>query len=128
MVPRRFYPEKPERFTVQLAKIYEPGVTTSLAATQLGELYANFGPLSVVLLPLITTLILWLSESLTQEIEKRILVSTVVFLLLIWSARATFEDNFINLLFVLLLIWALRLEQGLCFPGRAGEALPLVSS
>jgi hypothetical protein len=128
MVPRRFYPEKPERFTVQLAKIYEPGATTSLAATQLGELYANFGAFSVVLLPLITTLILWLSESLTQEIEKRILMSAVVFLLLIWSARATFEDNFINFLLALLLIWGLRLGQGLCFPRRAEEALPLVSS
>lgn len=128
MVPRRFYPEKPERFAVQLAKIYEPGATTSLAATQLGELYANFGAFSVVLLPLITILILWLSESLTQEIEKRILLSTVVFLLLIWSARSTFEDNFINFLLTLLLIWGLRLGQGLCFPGRAGEALPLVSS
>jgi len=114
IVPRSLYPEKPERFTVRLANIYEPGETTSLAATQLGELYANFGVFSVVLLPLITALILLLSESLTQEIEKRILVSAVVFLLLIWSARATFEDNLINFLCTLLLIWGLRLGQGLC--------------
>jgi len=127
MVPRSFYPEKPERFTVHLAKIYEPGATTSLAATQLGELYANFGVLSVILLPLITTLILWLSESVTRQIEKRILVSAVVFLLLIWSARATFEDNLINFLFTLLLIWGLRLGQGLCPTEPPVKALAAVS-
>jgi oligosaccharide repeat unit polymerase len=127
LLPRKIFPEKPPGFAIQLANIYEPGETTSLAATQLGELYANFGVLSVVLLPLITVLTFVLSDELAQSIEKNILLSVVVFLVSIWSVRATFEDNFITFLVSMCLIWALRLEQGLCSKGPTIKVLVTAS-
>jgi hypothetical protein len=127
MVPRRFYPEKPPSFAEQLAIIYEPGEITSVAVTQLGELYANFGVLSVLLLPFVTVVILLLSEMLTRKIEKRVLLSGVLFLLSIWLARAAFVDNLITLIFGFVLIKALRLERGLCFKMRLTTTSPLVS-
>jgi len=111
-IPRRFYQDKAAGFSSQLAAIYEPG--TSLAATQLGELYANFGLFSVLLLPVITMLILSLSEKLTSEPNNHALLPAVTFLLSIWFARSSFDDNFITFVFVMLLLWVLRLEQGLC--------------
>ncbi len=114
-VPRRFYPQKPHNFTALIAHVYEPGEDTSLGTTQLGELHANFGILSVLLLPLFTILILLLSDKLLRNIGKYVLLSGLLFMLLIWTARTTFEDNFITFLFTVLLIKSLRLEQGLCY-------------
>jgi hypothetical protein len=100
MIPGELYPCKPLGFTSRLAAVYEPGAVTSLCATQLGELYANFGFLCGLLLPVITVLILMFSEKLKAGIQNRVLLSAVLFLLLMWCARFMFEDNFINCLFV----------------------------
>jgi membrane protein implicated in regulation of membrane protease activity len=118
VLPRRLYPNKPQNFPVLIAKLYEPGEVTSFTTTQLGELYANFGPLSVLLLPAITVLILLGSERLTRKIENHALLSAVLFVLLIWYSRSSFEDNFIIFLFTLLLIWGLNLERGLFLPAH----------
>jgi oligosaccharide repeat unit polymerase len=128
VLPKRLYPEKPAGFTVQLAKRYEPGEETSLGATQLGELYANFGLLSVLLLPSVTVFVLLLSARLARRLEEHALLSAVLFVLLIWCVRSTFADNFIAFLLALALISALRLERGLCLrnqPRPAPEALSL---
>lgn len=122
MVPRRVFPEKPPGFAVQIASLYEPGETTSFATTQLGELYANFGAISVVLLPLITLLTLWLTDKLMQQIEKHLFSSVLLFLLFLWSVRATFEESFITCLLAIFLIWGLRLARGLCYSGPAINA------
>lgn len=114
IVPRSLYPGKPQNFPVMLAQLYEPGQETSLGGTQLAELYANFGVLSVLLLPAITILILLLSEKLTQNIEKHVLLSAVLFLLFIWYARSSFEDNFITFVCAQCLLWSLKLERGMC--------------
>jgi len=127
-VPKRLYAEKPATFTVQLAKRYEPGGETSLGATQLGELYANFGVLSVLLLPAVTAFILLLSERLARRVEEHALLSVVLFVLLIWCVRSTFEDNFVAFVLALALIRALRLERGLCLTRQlrpAPDALSL---
>jgi oligosaccharide repeat unit polymerase len=127
MVPRWLFPEKPPGFAIQLAAIYEPGETTSLAATQLGELYANFGAISVVLLPLITLVISRLSDRLMLRIEKHVFLCVVLFLLFMWSVRATFEDNFITFLLATFLIWGLRLTRGLCSAGPPIKPLATAS-
>jgi hypothetical protein len=111
MVPRSLYPDKPKGFALHLAEIYEPNENTSFAATQLGELYANFGPVSVLLLPLLTLIVFFGSEWLTRRMDRLALTSSVVFLLLIWSARATLEDNFITFVLVTLLIRIFRFER-----------------
>jgi hypothetical protein len=122
VVPRRLYPNKPETFTVQLANRYEPGEETSLGATQLGELYANFGVLSVLFLPSVTVFILLLSEKLARRFEEHALLSVVLFVLLIWCVRSTFADNFVAFLLALALIRALRLEVGLFLPSQPRPA------
>jgi hypothetical protein len=122
VLPRRLYPNKPQNFPVLIARLYEPGEDTSFTTTQLGELYANFGALSVLLLPFITVLILLASERLARKLEKHLLLSAVLFMLFIWYARSSFEDNFITLLFVVFSIWALRLERGLSLPSQSSLA------
>jgi hypothetical protein len=118
VVPRMLYPDKPENYPVQIAKLYEPGEVTSLNTTQLGELYANFGVFAVLLLPLFTILILFLSTALTRKIKGHALLLTALFILFIWFARSSFEDNFIMFIFTAGLIWALRLQRGLYSAGN----------
>jgi oligosaccharide repeat unit polymerase len=128
LVPRALYPNKPENYPVQIAKLYEPGEVTSLGTTQLGELYANFGVFAVLLLPFITVLILLLSAKLARKSESNALLLAVLFLLLISLARTSFEDNFITFLFSMLLVWGLRLQSGFFF-GAQGQrsSVPLSS-
>jgi oligosaccharide repeat unit polymerase len=114
IVPRSLYPGKPQNFPVMMAQLYEPGQQTSLGGTQLAELYANFGVLSVLLLPAITVLILLLSERLTRNIEKHVLLSAVLFVLFIWYARSSFEDNFVTFVCAQFLMWSLKLGRGVC--------------
>ena len=127
MIPRHLFPQKPPTFANQMAIIYAPGETTSFDATELGELYANFGALSMLLLPFVTVLILHFSEKFTQEIEKHVLLSGMLFLVAIWFARTTFADNLLTLLFGWLLVRGLQLERGLCFPSRFRLASQFVS-
>ena len=115
MVPRSLYPSKPQNFPVLMAQLYEPGEETSLGGTQLAELYANFGVFSVLILPAITVLILLLSEKVIRNIERHVLLSAVLFVLCVWYARSSFEDNFVTFLMAQLLIWVLRLER-VCAP------------
>ncbi len=128
VIPRSMFPEKPHGFNLQLAEIYEPGSPTSFAATQLGELYANFGPASILLLPGLTLAILLLSNHLRQGAQHHPLIFTEMFLLLIWSARSTLEDQFITFVFAFLLTCGLRLERGWGRRNRAALAsLPVIS-
>jgi hypothetical protein len=113
-LPRSIYPSRPLDFTNQAAIYYLPGETTSLCSTALGEACANFGPGSIVVLPLFTLGVAWYTKYLARGSAGRPLLSAVSFVVLIWFARCTFAENVINLLEVALLIWIFRLEQGLC--------------
>jgi hypothetical protein len=117
MVPRQLYPNKPENFPVQIAQLYEPGGVTSLSTTQLGELYANFGVFTILMLPTFTISILFLSAKLTPKMESHALLLAVLFLLMVSFARTSFEDNFITFVFTSLLMWGLRLQRGLYCTG-----------
>jgi len=114
ILPRAWYPDKPENYPVQIARLYEPGQITSLSTTQLGELYANFGALEIPLLPLVTILILLGSARLAERHAEHALLLALLFLQCISFARSSFEDNFITLLFALLLIRVLGLAKDLC--------------
>jgi hypothetical protein len=116
ILPRRIYPTKPENFPALLAQLYEPGEITSLGATQLGELYANYGVLSVVLLPVLTVALLLLSQRSIFCTGKHVLVSAVLFVLVLWSVLASFEDSFITFVFSFLLLRGFKLEQNLLLP------------
>ena len=49
LVPRQLLPNKPHNFTALMAEQYLPNIETSLNATAIGEMYANFGPLTLFL-------------------------------------------------------------------------------
>jgi hypothetical protein len=122
ILPRAWYPDKPENYPVQIARLYEPGEVTSLSTTQLGELYANFGVLVIPLLPLFTILILLGSAKLAERCTHHALLLAVLFLQCISFARSSFEDNFISFIFAVLLIHGLRMEQGLAGIGKERHA------
>ena len=91
-------------------------------------MYANFGPASILLLPGLTLAILLLSNHLRQGAQHHPLIFTEMFLLLIWSARSTLEDQFITFVFAFLLTCGLRLERGWGRRNRAALAsLPVIS-
>jgi hypothetical protein len=79
----------------------------------LGELYANFGVASVLLLPAITLFLMYLSHWTFFASGNRPLVAAVVFLLVLWSVLASFEDSFITFVFVFVLVRCFRLERNL---------------
>lgn len=113
-LPRSIYPNRPLDFTNQAAILYLPGETTSLCSTALGEACANFGVVGIMALPLFTWAVACYTKYLAGGPGGRPLLSAVSFVVLIWFARCTFAENVINLIEAALLIWALRLEKGLC--------------
>jgi hypothetical protein len=86
-VPRSIYPDKPPNFPVVLASIYAPGETTSLSATVLGELYANFSLVGVALLPLITFGLVRASYAMGKTNRGRVLSRAVGFVFLLHAVR-----------------------------------------
>jgi len=112
-VPRSIYPEKPPGFSLKMGALYEPGTGASLAVTQLGECWANFGPLSLLLFPLITAAILKLSSAQAVYLRNHALLGSTVFVLFIWIARSSFEDNFLTFTLAVALSAILGLEKGL---------------
>lgn len=121
--PRNLFPERTPDFATITAQVYEPGVTTTLGSTALGEAYANFGALSIFIVPLFTWLTLWYSAWLTAAWEKHSILSAVSFVMLIWFARSTFAENSMTLIGAAILIGALRIERGLCVRTTAGKGL-----
>jgi oligosaccharide repeat unit polymerase len=113
LIPRRIYPHKSENFTIFLAKIYQPDVTTSYGATAIGEMYANFGPLTLFFCPLFTLAILSLNRWAVNREQTHPLLTPMLFVLLVWVARTTVADNFVTFLLAIVLISVFRLEKGL---------------
>lgn len=112
-VPRSIYPEKPDSFPVITARLYEPGEETSISSTVIGELYANFGYFTIVLMPFLTAVIFAVDCWISRRLTRNLLLCTALFLIFAWMARATFSDNLVMLGFAVFLIWALRLQSGL---------------
>jgi oligosaccharide repeat unit polymerase len=115
-LPRRVYPNKPETFTGYLAKLYVPNVLTSLNATALGEMYANFGPITLILFPLFTVGVVVLTDWAKASGAAYGLLSPVLFTLMFWTARSTFEDSFVLFALVLLLSFCFRMQKRLRIP------------
>jgi hypothetical protein len=115
-VPRFLYPHKPKNFTDFLASVYLPGEETSLNATALGEMYANFGPFTLFLFPALSLGMVFLTNWAAKKQAKHGLLAPLLFVLAIWAARSTVEDGFVILLLAYPLIFAFRLEKGLGSP------------
>jgi oligosaccharide repeat unit polymerase len=116
VIPRRIYPQKPENFTVLLARVYLPNEATSLNATALGEMYANFGPFSLVLFPMFSLGVVTIGRWAARTEQSHPLTPAVLFVLLVWVARSTFADSCTELILIVLIIRLFRLERGLTSP------------
>jgi hypothetical protein len=107
-LPKRIYPSRPRDFTTLTAGIYEPGGTTSLGSTALGEAFANFGFFGILALPMWT----WLGCRFPiggHQGKAFDLVSPVAFIMFIWFARGTLAESALLLVGALMLIYLLRL-------------------
>ena len=100
-------------FSIILANIYLPGLNVSANGTALGEMWANFGFLTLLFIPLFTFLIMRIGHSFYVHLEKRMLLNSVLFVLLIWMARSVFADNFQLFILSFLIIWGLGYEKNL---------------
>lgn len=113
LIPRFIYPHKPPNFTSFLASVYLPGLETSLNATAVGEMYANFGPLTLFLFPLLSLAMVFLTAWGTQKQSRHALLLPLLFVLAIWAARSTLEDTVVILLLAYLVIFIFRLEKSI---------------
>jgi len=123
MVPRSLYPDKPESFSVIAAKTYEPDAATSLSSTAMGEMYANFGLFMIVLLPIMTIVIVFISHRVTDKLHKNYILSSIMFFMFAWMARSEFASNFIFILFAMIFIRGLSLEKGLFYSASSRKLL-----
>ncbi len=112
-IPRSIYPDKSESFPTITAKLYEPEAETSISSTIMGELYANFGPFALVLMPLLTALVFAVDRWISRRLSRNYLLCTALFLAFAWMARASFSDNVVMICAAAALIWGLRLQSGL---------------
>jgi hypothetical protein len=112
-IPRFIYPHKPKNFTQLLADVYLPGAETSFNATAMGEMYANFGPLTLILFPLLSLSMAFLAVWADNQQTRHGLLLPLLFVLSVWATRSTLEDSFIILLLAYSLIFIFRLEKGL---------------
>lgn len=108
-IPRSVYPQKTLPFSVTIAQVYEPNDRElSFASTALGEMYANFGVLMLVMMPLFSVSLLFLTDYLSRA--RADLLSIVLFLISAWLARSAFSDNIIILMFSLVLLLLFRFD------------------
>jgi oligosaccharide repeat unit polymerase len=113
LIPRSIYPNKPDSLPLVLARIYEPQETTSFGATAVGEMYANFGPLTLIFCPLFTFSILLLNRSALRRACTHPLLCPTIFVSLLWVARSAVAENVLHFIIAFALIAVFRLEKGL---------------
>lgn len=122
-IPRRIYPEKVQNFALIAAKEYEPGINTSLNSTVLGEMYANFGIFTLILMPMFTLAIAAVSRWAIRRRHRHSLFGVVLFLFTVWFTRSVFSDSVLLAACSFVLIWLLRFERRLVFPIAGGAPL-----
>jgi hypothetical protein len=119
-IPRSVYPGKPSNLTAVMAELYLPNVLTSLNVTEVGEMYANFGPLTLLLFPLFTVGVIALSRWTVSLRSLHPLLPSVLFTLMIWTARVTLADSFLIFVLAFVMMSLFRMERGLCEARHVG--------
>jgi len=85
-----------------------------LNVTEMGEMYANFGPFTILLFPLFTIGVIGLSHWTASLQTLHGLVPSVLFTLMAWTARVTLADSFLVFVLAFLLMSLFQMERGLC--------------
>jgi oligosaccharide repeat unit polymerase len=104
-------------FSTLAAELYEPGQTTSLGATALGEAYANFGFAGMLVMPLLACLAVVCGNRMAGGSHS--LMAAVSFVMFAAFVRFPFAENALTWLAALGLIWALQLEKGMQLPAES---------
>jgi hypothetical protein len=125
-LPRSVDPSRSPDFTTLAASLYEPGGETSLASTALGEAYANFGCLGILIFPLWSWLICWLARRFVNG--RSSLTSSVLFIALIWFVRGTLAESMVLTTGALALIHLLTLEPLVDDPSHAPRERRIAAS
>jgi hypothetical protein len=115
-LPATLVPHRPPDFTTMAAQLYEPGGTTSLGSTALGEAYANFGFAGILVLPLLTGLAAGCDSRMARRGGRDGLISAVSFVMFVAFVRFPFAENTLTWIAALLAIRALKLENGIGLP------------
>lgn len=102
-LPHNVVPDRLPGFSVLLAAYYLPDDITSLNATEIGEIYANFGIWCLLLGPILTLLFYLWSNHLFQITNGDTLTAAVAFVCVYWCTRVTLEDAAI----MFVLAWSL---------------------
>ena len=100
-------------FTTLAAQLYQPGQETSLGSTAMGEAYGNFGVAGILVLPLLTWFAVACSKLIAGVRGRHSLTGAVSFVMFASFVRFPFAENAITWIAALLVIRALRLEDGL---------------
>lgn len=113
-IPRSLWPDKPESITVQMANLFvSSDKELSLVSTMYGELYANFGYFSFML---ITVLVFFIMLATRFAVRDRKLASLIGFVYGITFVRMAFSDVMLSLILTslfLMFIMSLRHLRGL---------------
>jgi oligosaccharide repeat unit polymerase len=110
-IPRSLYPTKTKNFSVLLARKYLPNQETSINATVLGELYANFGAFTLLFFPLLTFGVLNMNNWVERHSASHPTYPALFFVLAIWMVRITFTDAAVLCVMCVLQMFVLRLDK-----------------
>ncbi|EJS74034.1 O-antigen polymerase [Bacillus wiedmannii] len=111
---------KIDSFTVIIGSNYMPGTNVSLNSTIIGELYANFGLLLILILPILAVFLILLSQRLNMRVAP--IVTCVIGVLICWFVRSVFSDNFLlSIITVFIIIFELMLYDALVKISNSGK-------
>lgn len=120
-IPRAIWSDKPDSIATIIGDYYIPGSGVSLVATFYGECYANFGMLSVVVIPLLALVLIWGGKLVSSDALLRSMVGVVYGFTII---RMPVSDVIVYAVFTMLLV---KLAPSWRSPWRsASHALPAV--
>lgn len=95
-----------DSFNVIVGELYMPGTNVSLNSTMFGEMYGNFGKLSVAVALSITLILIVVSFAIKNN---DLILNMIICVLVVWFARSVFSDNLI--LFSFSMIWYITLNM-----------------
>ncbi|MCU1302740.1 MAG: O-antigen polysaccharide polymerase Wzy family protein [Candidatus Sulfotelmatobacter sp.] len=116
--PPGLYPNRPKNFASVAAELYEPGETTSLGSTALGEAYGNFGFAGILVMPLFTWGATRCRRFFSRAAEPHGLMSAVSFVMFLSFMVFPFDQNVTTGILALLIILALKLEKDPDLPAQ----------
>ena len=102
-LPRTIYPEKSSNITTVFAEIYEPGIDTSLVASVIGDMYANFSLFTLIILPFTTFIVVLFDLRKSRKYSTTEIDGILGFVLIFCATRFGISSMIIYALFTIVL-------------------------